>query len=267
MDTMTLAEPAHPTDLDAHTRLTHAVHDLCDPGEHDLMRADPVMDADAAALLAEDRRVDAELTARHQRYTRDGQHAQARRALAQLLDHRRRVTDRRAQVAAIPTTAATPPLLDQLQSETASSGNRGGGRAGPYRSIIAAAAVELLTHIQHATGHHPGQQLTATVRAWAVDPTDITAAAQQAQGWADQIRNLLNPVKRWHHPAACPDCGHNIAHIPDDTGQMVRSPALEFDVATGRARCLCCPARWTTEAQLRALGKVLDAQNDHDPTT
>lgn len=250
------------TDLDATTRLTAAVAALTEPTTHNLRRADPAADPHAARLNADDRAHDRELAARHAHYLRAGHHAQAARTLQALIDHRTRVIQRRQRAA--DTTAAEPSLLDQLRTEIGASNNTGaGGSAGPYRSIIAIPAAELLAAIQRHVGARPDDPLPSKVRHWADAAADAEQAAATAEQWAAKIRSLLNPPKRWHHPGACPDCGHRIAHVADDSGQEVRRPAIEFDRTRGRARCLRCPARWETEAQLRQLARVLIEQQEH----
>jgi hypothetical protein len=258
--------PAPDTNATAHTTLAHAVDQLCSPGRHRIARADPIVDDQAAQLLADDRATTAELTAAVQRW-RDTRHrTRLARAQAALDDHARRVTARRARISAVTAVAYTPPLLDQLRAEiAASSSGTGSGSASPYRSVIAIPAAELLAHIERTVGHHRRRRrpLVDDVRAWATNPPDLPAAATQAQRWAEQITTLLNPPKRWHHPGACPDCGHSVAYTPDDTGQTVRHPAIQFNRDQGTAQCLRCPARWTSPAALRNLARVLVQQQEH----
>lgn len=256
-----------PSPFAARWALDVAVAELTQPRRHTITRADPIVDDQAAQLLADDRRVDTELTANARRALDSGRSlASARRALGQLADHRRRVAARRARIADVVAVAYSPPLLDQLRAETASStGRGGGGNAGPNRSIIAIAVTELLAHIRRTVGHGhraPPAALTAHVRAWAHDPPDVDHAAALAARWVDQITTLLNPPRRWHHPGACPACDHTTAYTLDDTGHLVRHPALQFDTSTGTARCLHCPAHWDTPAALRSLARVLHAQQE-----
>lgn len=251
----------------ARLQLDVAVAQLVQPSTEKIARADGLLDDQVAAQRADQRAVDAELSSRHARYLRAGHHAQARRTLEQLSDHRRRVTAGRGSEAV--TTAVVPCLLVQLRSEIGASSNTGaGGSAGPYRSPIALPATQLYAEIQRQTRAPVGAlDLRPHVSRWAIDPHDLTDAAARAETWVEQIRTLLNPPKRWSHPGACPDCGHTTAHVLDPSGDTVRKPAIEFDRQHGRARCLRCPARWTTEAQLHNLARVLDQQHEQARTS
>ena len=231
--------------------LQAAKDQLTRPEHVHLDRADPDRDDLAAQQLVQDRATDLELRCRHTAHLTAGRHAQATRTLTRLRDHRARLS------AATSATATTPSLLSQLRDAVTSTQGAGNAARGARRAPIGLAAAELLHTVQRAI-RSDGADLAADVRAWA--PADITAAATLAGAWVEQARVLLHPPRRWTHPGACPDCGHTTASVLDDTGQHVRRPALELDTVTGRARCLCCPARWTTIPQLRQLARVLEQQ-------
>lgn len=248
------------TDLDAHLRLTVAIDQLVQPGRQQLHRADPIADTLAAAQHADERQADHELTARHAHYLKAGYAAQATRTMTQLLDHRRRVTARREAVELTSTAAELPSLLKQLRDAVATSTNTGDGgnsKTASHRQAIGLAAAELLHGIERTIGRGDP---TERARAWAAgDHTDADAAATLAESWVEQGRGILDPPRRWSHPGACPACGCSVAHAQDDTGEVVRRPALELDRAKGTVRCLRCSTRWTTEAQLRALERAISA--------
>lgn len=235
-----------PVSLDAALRLSVAVDQLTKPDTATLTRVDPLLDDQAGALAHADR-----LTSRRLRAEHEAHLEAARNTLARLVAHEQRVAAQRA------TTAALPCLLEQLRDAVTSTGGGGGASAGVHRSPIGLAAVELLRTIQVEVRSH-GELLVDDLRAWT--PGDVAAAADHAEAWVEAARTLLNPPRRWTHPGACPDCGARTATVTDDSGQLVRRPAIEFDRATARARCLRCPARWTTEGQLRQLARVLEQQ-------
>ncbi|QJY46668.1 DUF7340 domain-containing protein [Pseudonocardia broussonetiae] len=261
---MTEPEQAAPVDVDAaHLALDAAITQLVQPSTEKVDRADGLIDSQVAQQRAEERATTAELQRRLAGHRAAGQQMQAHLVMRQLRDHRRRVVKRRTNGRA--TTAVVPSLLVQLRSEIGASSNTGaGGSAGPYRSIIAIPATELHAEIQRTT-HAPrgALDLRPHVTRWAATTTDLVHAATKASAWVEQIRTLLNPPKRWHHPGACPDCGQATAHVVDTSGDLVRRPAIEFDRDRGRARCLRCPAHWDTEAQLHQLARVL-VEQQHD---
>lgn len=248
------------TDLDTQLRIAVALDQLLQPGKQHLDRADPIADPLAAAQHADERQADRELEQRHARYLRAGHHAQARRTLTQLLDHRRRVAARRHAAGATVADAELPSLHEQLVDAVATSSNTGGGnsKAAAHRQAIGLAAAELLHHIERTIGRG---DVAEQARAWAAcEHDDPDAAATLAEQWVEQARTILDPPRRWTHPGACPNCGKAIAEVRDDTGELVRRPALELDRTHGTVRCLRCGTRWVTEAQLRALERAITAE-------
>lgn len=205
------------------------------------------------------------------RYARE-QHARARarrdaagmrRALARLIDlaeqRKARTADR----------GWTPPLLDQLRDAVESTSGGGGAAAGPHRSPIGLAAAELLAHIERTTRCPRGADLAAHLRLWVQDAghwqTDdldrLVVTASLAASWAVDAHNLLNPSRRLTAVGSCPECGRSTAHVRDDTGEVVRRPALELDPEVGSARCIApgCGATWPPE-RIQLLAAVLEEQ-------
>lgn len=267
-----LAAPYPDHDLAAaELRLATAVAQLVEPTTQRLDRDHPLPGTEAWTLamadLADRDRLRARLAAALRRRDRPA----ARRALDALA---RAVTAQQARTAV---DAVLPPLLDQLAAAVESTQGGGGAAAGVHRSPIGLAAAELLADIRRTirwgelATDGPGWNPDTAVqlRRWVGRapiwrdraPGYLLAAADRAEHWVDQTRLLLDPPRRWSLAAPCPDCGARTAHILDDTGQTVRRPAIEFDRTAGTARCLRCPARWTTEAQLRQLARVLAGQD------
>lgn len=165
-------------------------------------------------------------------------------------------------------TVQLPPLIHQLQDAVAGSGNTDHGTpsAGSTRSPVALATVDLLTEIGNVVGARSGTASTLLDRlrvwSWRVlnDETQVVRAAELAADWPDRGRTLLDPPKRWTTPGECPQCGKDTAYTQQD-GEQHRRPAIEFDRANARARCLCCPARWEGEQQLHQLNKALTEED------
>lgn len=162
-------------------------------------------------------------------------------------------------------TVQLPPLIHQLQDAVPGSGNTDHGTpsTGSARSPVALAALDLLTEIA-TTARVPVRAtvpgLAEHLREWCDrvcgDETQVVRAAELAAEWPDRARTLLDPPKKWTTPGECPHCGKDTAYTQQD-GEQHRRPAIEFDRANARARCLCCPARWEGEQQLRQLNKAL----------
>ena len=267
---MTEPDQPAPVDVDAaHLALDAAVAQLVQPSTERLDRADGQLDEHVAAQRAQDRAVERELEARHAKHLRARHAAQARRVLEQLSDHRRRVEERRGSDAVTATTGAVPSLLDQLRDAVQSSSSTGGAAsAGAHRSPIGLAAAELLAHIEREVGRGPIRQRVRLwaeqVRTWADEQPEVLAhAAQLAEQWVATGRGILNPQRRLVAKGACPQCGRTTVHQPDDTGEVVRRPALELHVGSGTASARCiapgCGAHWPA-GMLQHLARVLEEQ-------
>jgi hypothetical protein len=279
-------DQAAPVDLDqCRLALDAAVAQLVHPSTEKIARADGMLDEHVAAQRAEERAVDAELAARHARYLKGRQHAQARRTLEQLSDHRRRVAAGRGSEAVTTTSAVVPSLLDQLLDQVGGNSDSGGAGAGAHRSPIALAAAELVGHIQRTirwgriasgdTDPHP--DVRVQIRRWAAraptwhrdHPDHLIAAAHAAESWVASIRALISPGKRTTITEPCPHCHRHTARVQDDTGETVQRPALEVDLTHKTARCWGCNSGWPAEflAELLAQQRAEQLARDHTNPT
>lgn len=163
--------------------------------------------------------------------------------------HQWRQQRARLTAALAATTAALPPLLEQLLDAVHSSTSTGGpAGAGAHRSPIGLDAAELLARIRHHTGIPATHHLTELRRWWA--PTDLAEAADLAETWVADARALLNPRRTLEAKAPCPVCGNRHAWVLDTaTGERVRRAAIQIDYATGAARCIApsCTGYWPRE--------------------
>lgn len=76
-------------------------------------------------------------------------------------------------------------------------------------------------------------------------PQDVRELEQKTvalKGWRLDIETLFNPPRRYTLAAPCPACGTKTVHRPDNTGEIVRQPALQID-ANG-CHCLHCHYTW-----------------------
>lgn len=255
----------------AHIRLDAAVQQLIQPTTEHVDRATAEHDPDVADLDAEHRRRTAELRGRHAALLRAGQRPQATRVLARLIAHEHQARARRTDRAELPS------LLDQLRAAVAGTGGSNGAPgAGAHRSPIALGAAQLLGDIERTirwgltatAGRDPHPDTRAQLRAWAGlagwwrtdHPAYLLAAAGWAETWVTDARALLNPPRRWSRPGMCPACKATIAHVRDETGELVRRPPLELDRTAVTVRCLACSTRWD-EDKLPLLAAVLEEQD------
>jgi hypothetical protein len=94
-------------------------------------------------------------------------------------------------------------------------------------------------------------------------PQDTRAIEQIAgniESWAQAITELLADKRRWHLPAACPQCERHTVYRHDSAGELVRQPALQITVHG----CICqhCHATWAPDRFVwlaRVLGYELPA--------
>jgi hypothetical protein len=166
-------------------------------------------------------------------------------------------------------TTQLPSLLDQLLDAVHPSQGGGGAGAGPHRAPADLSAAELVAQIRRAVGARPEQDLAMRLRSWAslanhwrgTDPVRLTWAADSAEYWVSAAQGVLDPPRPLDLVAACPECESRIVYVNDDSGELVRRPALQVDRITGTARCLArgCSATWGPE-RLAFLAAVLEQQ-------
>lgn len=254
----------------ARAALDAAVQQLTQPTRVPIDR-DSAAHPDVAEVEAEAQRrhadADRRLRAQHANALHRRDSAGMRRALARIIALERQRRDQATARAA--DRGWTPSLLEQLRDAVQSTSGGGGASAGPHRSPIGLAAAELLTHIQRTTRAPADVDLAAHLHGWARDaghwqtddPDRLLVNATLAQQWAASAHNLLNPQRPLTLAEPCPECGRAIAHVRDDTGEIVRRAALELDRDTGTARCTAagCGATWPPE-RIQLLAAVLEEQ-------
>lgn len=204
------------------------------------------------------------LRARHADLLRSGRPAQARRALAALIDHERR--RRQLVEATTRTSAPVPSLLDRVMDAIESSSGTGGRtRSYGQRSPIGLGAAALVADIEAVVGGGPRTQLPRRTWGWAVRHAADPRTAETLTGWLDRALAAVEPSRPVDLAAPCPACGQRFAWLPDDTGQVVRTAALRVDRDSGWARCVArplgnaCRASWSP-GQLTLLAQVIEQQ-------
>lgn len=259
---MTTPEHHDPATLGAaQLRLDVAIAQLIQPSTEHIDRSAAAVDPGVRDVDTEHAQHSRDLRRQHARHLAAHRHAQARAVLARLIAHEHRARARRT------TQADLPSLLEQLHDAVQSTQGGGGASVGPHRSPIGLAAAELIAAIQRTVRARGTDDLAAALRAWVAQtphwrttcPDHLLAMAPVAEAWVTSARTLLNPSRRWTHPGACPNCGQATAHVPSDTGEIVRRPALELDRGTATARCLGCGTTWGPE-RLSLLAAVLEEQ-------
>lgn len=184
-------------------------------------------------------------------------HREARDALAQLVDP-------------IPEPVTTedgstlqhmgPSLMTQLRIEIANSGNRGVARSRNAPIPINPDAYDLFAQIvswANATVATVDAQLRGLV-GQATQWTDLDALWDVTSGliaWANAIRALLNPLRRYHIARPCPRCNNTMAWRDMPTGERLQTHALAVDGVHG-CECLACGAVWPP-THLEHLARVL----------
>lgn len=268
--------------LDATLRLGVAVDQLCNPGLERLDRSRA--DADDAVRAVE---AEAERTAAHELARDRHRESQLLAQIAEAAARRddvgvRRVETLRRQLVALRcrmqadqarrdehaaaralATAPLPSLLEQLLDAVGSSlPDVKGGAGSVHRIPIDPKAVELVAEIQRAVHGQPGDTPAAQLRAWAaaiVDENNATVlpdAAAWAERWVVRARDVVAPADIEEVSSEpCPRCGTLWVHTRDDTGEIVRKPALQVrrgrptpggHTEGGEIRCVwhSCGARW-----------------------
>jgi hypothetical protein len=266
---LTNPHPEAPDHTQLQLRIDVAIAQLVQPGVATIERDQPDQSPAARELLADEAAEIADLQRRHAAHLKARRHGQATRTLARLIDARRRAAA--ADAGRSARRAHTPSLLEQLLDALPGSANtdHSAPGTGAHRAALALNVLDLIHSMQRAVGNRDHTHLAQDLRAWAArsgewrtsNVTYLEHAASWAETWVTTGRSLLDPPRRWSLPAACPQCGHAIAYVRDDSNEIVRRPALELDRTTGEARCLThgCGARWAPE-QLLFLARLLEQQ-------
>ena len=160
-------------------------------------------------------------------------------------------------------------LFDAVGGDQAQTGNGGGGKSKPpiwTDALVLLQDIDLMVSVWQ-----PGYKgVPATIarlrhmseQAWR--PQDVKLIEKMTnviQSWAIDIARLFNPVHVKHVSAPCPNCNATHTYRRDNTGENVRTPALELITSTG-CTCLVCKATWTPDKYLflcKLLGFELPA--------
>jgi hypothetical protein len=180
------------------------------------------------------------------------------------------------------------PLLDQLRDAVASSlESGGGGKPGRERVPIDVAALTLYEDIDgrirswlDELGARPGRDVTPTqaLRTWYVmwtagRHTEGLEDRYQAtiEGWAQQVRDKLQPPKRIEITAPCPVCGREWINVglklpngdddPNDVEMVRVLNAVEREtIDDSYAMCQACNTVWVGTGRMRQLRIAIDDQ-------
>jgi hypothetical protein len=243
--------------LAATLALQVAVDQLTQPGLERLDRSRAEADEAVKAVEAEHAAHALELQAAHALALHRRDEMGILRARARITAH-----ELRARARAV-TQAPLPSLLEQLLDAVGSSQLAANGAAGSVHRIpIDPKAVELVAEIQRAVYGQPGGTPTAQLRNWAAalteenNATALPEAAQWAERWVVRAREIVAPDDIEQVAVEpCPRCGNSWVHARDDTGEIVRKPALQVrrgrptpsgNTVGGEIRCMwqSCGARW-----------------------
>ena len=179
-----------------------------------------------------------------------------------------------------------PPLLDWLHDAIVSNmGGSGGGRQARERTPMAVGAFTLYEDIDGRVrswmveeGAKPGKDLTPTqiLRSWYTlwvghNPTDHLRDAYSniMEGWADAIRDQLDPPKKIEITAPCPICRQEWINIglkladgsddPDDVERVRVLVAVEREnINESYAMCRACEKVWLGVLNMRWLRIAID---------
>lgn len=241
---------------DAQLRLDTAIDQLTQPGHHTLDRNHP----DTRQTRADD-------DTAHRNHI-----AYLRRRLAHARDDldidrihcamRNAGRAHRARRAAInAATAVLPSLLERLHDAVhGSGGTNGASGAGAYRSAIGLAAADLLHTIRAGVGARPTDDLAAHLHTW--QPVDPEQAADDAERWVEDVRNIVEPSRMTEARAPCPICHTRHVWVVED-GQRIQKAAIQINLTRGHALCIApgCTGRWD-RAHFNLLAGVLEQDRD-----
>ncbi len=179
-----------------------------------------------------------------------------------------------------------PPLLDWLLEAIVNSlGQGGGSQQARARTPMDVGAFTLHEDIDGRVrswmddlGARPGKDLTATqiLRTWYVlwsarNPSEgmMRAYAGILDGWAQAIRDVIDPPKRIEITAPCPMCGQEWINVglklgdgrddPNDVERVRVLIALEREsMQESYAMCRSCERVWKGVGAMRQLRIAID---------
>lgn len=179
-----------------------------------------------------------------------------------------------------------PPLLEELRKAIGSDiGGNGGGKQARERTPIDLAAFQLYDRIDGGIrswladlGDRPGRDILPeqALRTWYVlwSARPANAALRNRfqvilDGWADDIRDKLDPPTRIEITAPCPMCGQEWVNIglkldngeddPDDIERVRVLNAVEREtLADSYAMCSACDTVWFGVTRMRELRIAID---------
>jgi hypothetical protein len=171
-------------------------------------------------------------------------------------------------------TAELPPLLDQLATAVGSSLSRDSGGGGKSKTGLLLNSAALFEAMKmgsaikfwcHALGIRPSKDLRTSLLRWHGAYGEGESAAfyaRQMQGWADQIRNVLDPLKPVPIKDPCTICG-GVSYLDAEENEIPYPVVVEYresdPMGTAQAICRRCSNVWEgTEA----IGELMDELRD-----
>lgn len=187
-----------------------------------------------------------------------------------------------------------PPLLEDLRDAIGSNiGGSGGGKQARERTPIDLAAFQVYERIDGTIrawladlGARPGKDVLPerALRSWYVLWSARAANAVLEprfrvilDGWADEIRDKLDPPNRIEITAPCPVCGQEWKNIglkldtgeddPDDVERVRVLNAVEREsLSDSYAMCSACGTVWFGVSRMRELRIAIDdAEKAREP--
>lgn len=164
-----------------------------------------------------------------------------------------------------------PPLLGQLREAVAPTADGGQGNGSGTYTPLNEHVVDVLTQIETDAADlhvkatmHDGFTAEDRIRAmveiagrW-TNVDHVGAMLNYLREWSREIRDVLEPPKRFDLVAPCPACGVRFVWRQHD-GESVKQPALSVDGRTG-CTCLDCGHVWPP-AQLTHLAMAIGCES------
>jgi len=136
--------------------------------------------------------------------------------------------------------------------------------------------IEAAEHWWHTHALHKGEgrgTLGGQIRAWAMVARTSEQLLADAEriicGWAAEIQQLFEPVRRWEIRGSCPKCKTSrVLDRQDEDGHRIMKPALcvyydaygELDGAT----CASCGEVWERGIAVETLARMVASQGSGD---